>query len=151
MVAGAIAAAFPDGDFVMSLGSSIGYLLHHRGITHSVLMLPLWAVLLGWLMAFATKKPSAWRYYTLICGLGVGIHILGDVITSFGTMLLAPLSDARFELGTTFIIDLLLSGILLAGLGVSAVWRRLTHTGCCGACRGMRVRGRSGVVARASG
>jgi inner membrane protein len=123
MVAGAIAAGFPDGDFVMSLGSSIGYVLHHRGITHSVLMLPLWAVLLGWLMAFATKKPSTWRYYALICGLGVGIHILGDVITSFGTMLLAPLSDARFELGTTFIIDLLLTAILLAGLLVSVLWR----------------------------
>src|SRR5690606_32958425 len=34
------------------------------------------------------------------------------------------LSDRRFGFGTTFIIDLGISGILVAGLLASAVWRR---------------------------
>jgi inner membrane protein len=123
VIAGALAAAFPDGDFVMSLGSSIGYLLHHRGVTHSLVMLPVWAVLLGLIMALASRRVAAWRYYAMVCGLAVGIHILGDLITSFGTMILAPVSSARFSLGTTFIIDLFLSGILIVGLAAAALWR----------------------------
>lgn len=39
-------------------------------------------------------------------------------------MLLAPFSDRRFALGTTFIIDLVFSGILPGGLLASAIWRR---------------------------
>jgi inner membrane protein len=56
--------------------------------------------------------------------LGVATHIAGDLITSFGTMIFAPLSDARYALSLTFIIDLWLTGIILAGLIASALWRR---------------------------
>jgi inner membrane protein len=45
------------------------------------------------------------------------------VITSFGTMIFAPLSDARYALSTTFIIDLWFTGIILLGLAASALWR----------------------------
>jgi inner membrane protein len=38
-------------------------------------------------------------------------------------MVFAPLSDARLGIGTTFIIDLWFTGILLAGLVACAVWR----------------------------
>jgi inner membrane protein len=38
-------------------------------------------------------------------------------------MVLAPLSDWRAGIGTTFIIDLWFSGIILAGLLASALWR----------------------------
>ena len=51
------------------------------------------------------------------------IPIAGDLITSYGTMIFAPLSDARFALGTTFIIDLYFSGIIVAGLVASRCWR----------------------------
>ena len=47
----------------------------------------------------------------------------GD-ITGFGTMVLAPFSDYRAALGTTFIIDLWLSGIIVAGLVASIFLRR---------------------------
>jgi len=53
---------------------------------------------------------ALWRH-----GLSIGAHIAGDVITSYGTMLLAPLSDWRAAIGTTFIIDLWFSGIIVAG------------------------------------
>jgi inner membrane protein len=45
---------------------------------------------------------------------------VGDLITSFGTVVLAPISDWRAAIGTTFIIDLWFSGIILAGLVASA-------------------------------
>ncbi|MBI2317594.1 MAG: metal-dependent hydrolase [Betaproteobacteria bacterium] len=123
LLLGTAAAAFPDADFVLSAGAPIAYLLNHRGITHSLVLLPAWAWLLAWLAALLWRDPRGWRPYIGVCAMGVGIHIAGDVITSYGTMILAPLSDARFSLGTTFIIDLYFSGIILAGLAASGVWR----------------------------
>jgi inner membrane protein len=38
--------------------------------------------------------------------------------------MLAPLSDTRFGIVTTFIIDLWFTGIILAGLAASGIWRR---------------------------
>lgn len=123
LLLGAAAAAFPDADFVLLLGSQIAYLFHHRGVTHSLIVLPVWAWLLAWLAARLWRDRRGWRPYIAVSAMGVGIHIAGDVITSYGTMLLAPVSDARVALGTTFIIDLYFTGIILAGLIVSGLWR----------------------------
>jgi inner membrane protein len=59
-----------------------------------------------------------------VCALGIGAHIVGDLITSYGTMILAPLSDRRFGWGTTFIIDPWFSAIIVAGLLASMFLRR---------------------------
>ncbi|MCC7547785.1 MAG: metal-dependent hydrolase [Burkholderiales bacterium] len=122
VVAGTVAATFPDGDIVTSLFSSLAYLTAHRGVTHSLLVLPLWAALLAFVMGLVTRKPM--RGYLAVCAGGLAIHILGDLITSFGTMVLAPFSDRRFAIGTTFIIDLMLSGIIVLALAASAFWRQ---------------------------
>ncbi len=125
VVAGAVAAAFPDIDFVLGYVSDIAYLRGHRGVTHSLLLLPLWAMLLSWLVAFAfAGGKSRGRAFFPVAAAALLIHIVGDLITQFGTMIFAPLSDRRFGWGTTFIVDLVLSGLLIAGLGASAIWRR---------------------------
>ena len=125
VAAGGLAAAFPDTDFLLAYVSPVAYLTGHRGVTHSILLLPVWAVLLAWIMAKIDRgKAVTWRDYLGVCALGVGVHIVGDLITSFGTMIYAPLSDARVAWNTTFIIDLWFSGIIVAGLLGSLVWRR---------------------------
>ncbi|MGH8680676.1 MAG: metal-dependent hydrolase [Burkholderiales bacterium] len=122
---GFLAAAFPDIDFVLGYVSPVAYLTGHRGVTHSIFLLPVWAVLLAWILAQIDRgKAVTWRDYLGVCALGVGVHIVGDLITSFGTMIYAPLSDARVAWDTTFIIDLSFSGIIVAGLIGSLVWRR---------------------------
>src|SRR5512134_3763898 len=113
---GAVAATFPDIDFVLGWVSDLAYLRGHRGVTHSLLLWPLWSVLLGLLFARLFRRPLLWKRASWIAASGLGLHIVGDWITQFGTMLLAPLSDARFGLGSTFIIDLVLTGIIVAGL-----------------------------------
>ena len=124
MWVGALTAAFPDIDVVASYLSPLAYLYHHRGITHSLVMLPLWAVLLAMVYAAVWRWKPGWKAYVGVTALALAAHIAGDWITSFGTMILAPLSDARYGIGTTFIIDLWFTGIILAGLLASALWRR---------------------------
>ncbi len=120
---GFLAATFPDLDVVTSLVSPLAYLYHHRGVTHSVLLLPLWTVLLAWLCSIAWRRDRPWRAYAGVIAWGIGIHIAGDWITSFGTMIFAPLSDARHALSATFIIDLWFTGIIVAGLVASMLVR----------------------------
>jgi inner membrane protein len=123
LLIGFLAAAAPDLDFVISYVGPIEYILHHRGVTHSLILLPLWAFLLAKLSAVAWRDRP-WQAYFGIIGMCLGFHIAGDWITSFGTMVLAPFSDLRVGIGTTFIIDLWFTGVILAGLVASAIWRR---------------------------
>ncbi|HET9044010.1 MAG TPA: metal-dependent hydrolase [Burkholderiales bacterium] len=124
VTAGFFAAAFPDMDWVLAYVSPVAYITGHRGVTHSVLLLPLWAGLLAWLCAKIGRGGATWRDYYGVCAIALGMHILGDLITSFGTIVFAPVSDARIAWSTTFIIDLWFTGIIAAGLAATWVWRR---------------------------
>ncbi len=116
--------AFPDIDVVASWISPLAYLYHHRGITHSLVMLPFWTILLSLILALLWRKGPGWKTYAPVVALSLGVHIAGDWITSFGTMIFSPFSDYRHGLGTTFIIDLWFTGIIVAGLLASLLWRR---------------------------
>jgi inner membrane protein len=124
VAAGFFAAAAPDLDFVIGFIGPVEYLVHHRGATHSILLLPLWALLYSWVLSKMLKEPGGWRALYGVTAMALGAHIVGDLITSFGTIILAPFSDWRAGIGTTFIIDLWLSGVIIAGLAASAIWRR---------------------------
>ena len=116
LAVGALAAAFPDIDYLASWVDPMIYLtLWHRGITHSLVLLPLWAVLIGILLAFVFRQRTQWRYITLLAGVAVLSHILSDLITVYGTQILAPLSTWRASVGTTFIIDPWFTVIVLSG------------------------------------
>jgi inner membrane protein len=121
LAAGFLACAAPDLDWVVALLGPMEFLAYHRGVTHSLLLVPLWALPLSWALALVLREPRGWRALYGVTVLGIALHIAGDVITSYGTMVLAPFSDWRASLGTTFIIDLWFSGIIIAGLAASAV------------------------------
>jgi inner membrane protein len=87
-------------------------------------LLPLWALVLAWVLSKILREQRGWRALYGVCALALGAHIAGDYITSFGTMVFAPLSDWRGAIGTTFIIDLWFSGIILVGLIASAAFYR---------------------------
>ena len=124
ILAGFLACAAPDLDFVVSFFGPVAYVLNHRGVTHSIVMLPFWALAVSWLLAKILREPAGWRALYGVTALGIGAHIAGDVITTYGTMILAPLSDWRAAIGTTFIIDPWFSGIILGGLVGSALLKK---------------------------
>src|SRR5205085_6845605 len=121
---GFLACAAPDLDIVASFAGPVAFLENHRGVTHSLVLLPLWAVGVAWVLAKLLREPRGWRALYAISAAAIGLHIVCDVITSYGTMIFAPFSDWRAAIGTTFIIDLWFSGIIVAGLIASAIaWR----------------------------
>ncbi len=122
MLIGGVAGAFPDIDYVMSWVDPMVYLtLWHRSVTHSLVLLPLWAVMIGVIMAFGFRRRSEWRFIGLLAGVSLLSHILSDLITVYGTQILAPLSGWRASIGTTFVIDPWFSLIVL--IGCIAGWR----------------------------
>lgn len=128
---GALAATFPDFDFLFILKSKEAYLEYHRSITHSLFLLPIWALLISfffswlatnkillhkdWIEDGATKKDIIKESFSL-CVLAILFHIGSDVITSYGTMFLSPFDNTRFEIGSVYIIDLWFTGIIVTGL-----------------------------------
>jgi inner membrane protein len=114
---------------VVSFFGPVEYVLSHRGVTHSLLLLPAWALRYSWILARLLRErdrngKAGWRALYGVTALALGAHIAGDLITSFGTMIFAPLSDWRAGIGTTFIIDLWFSAIIVAGLAFSILFRR---------------------------
>src|SRR5688500_14607671 len=81
VAAGFFACAAPDLDFVIGFVGPLEYLLSHRGVTHSVLLLPLWALVLSWLLAKILREPRGWRALYGVCALALFAHIVGDYIT----------------------------------------------------------------------
>jgi len=109
----------PDADFVLKIISDTAYLEYHRGITHSLLILPLWTWFFYVLLSKTKTSIPAW-----LIGAAIALHIALDLITSFGTMILAPFSDWRAALDLVFIIDPLFTACLLLPLLGAAVFRR---------------------------
>jgi len=122
----AIAAAeFPDIDIVMLRVSNAAYLQWHRSFTHSVLLMPLWAALVAvifWM--FARRTDFKLLYGAALAGLAS--HLFLDWLTSYGTELLWPVSDARFQLNWVFILDPYIWAILGVTLW-AAIRLRLRH------------------------
>ena len=115
-----LGAIFPDSDVFRDMFSHDKLLIvtWHRSITHSLILLPLWALLLAWIThAFCKwRKWEAPSFAALVGIYAVGIlsHILLDLVTTFGTMIWSPLEWARPAWDMIFIVDFTLSGILLA-------------------------------------
>jgi inner membrane protein len=131
-LAGAIFAELPDSDYVFAFWDRLSYLEHHRGFTHSLFALPLFA-LAGAVVGRALGGP---RWFKPLFYLGLAVlasHLLLDLMTSYGTQILSPLSHRRFALDWVFIIDPYLTGALLLGAAaalISSRWGRRVGAAC---------------------
>ncbi len=120
ITAGAAAAAFPDSDFVLRAVDTLTYLTLHQGVTHSLVLLPVWAWLLALLFAALSRQRYRWPAFYGIAALGIAIHIGGDLVTAYGTQIFAPFSDQRFSWPLLFVIDPWVTAILVAGLALAS-------------------------------
>jgi membrane-bound metal-dependent hydrolase YbcI (DUF457 family) len=114
-----LGSIFPDADVLRESLSSDPMLIvtWHRSLTHSLLCLPVWTLLLS---AF-TLLLCQWRKWSCpsflaLCGLwaaGILSHIFLDLVTTFGTMIWSPLAWSRPAWDILFIIDFTFTAILL--------------------------------------
>ena len=126
VLCGSIAAAFPDIDYITALIDPLLFITYwHRGITHSVIMLPIWAMILGVVIALLSKQLNQWRAYVVVSAVVLMSHIVLDAITSWDLQIFAPLTDYRISLRYVFVIDPIVTGIIFAAL-ISAYYLR-TH------------------------
>jgi len=135
-IAGLAAGFFPDTDFVLGLFNRQFYLEYHRDLTHSLLLIPLYALFFSWLFVKISKRPYFWSFYKICLPVLVS-HVLLDLLTSYGTMIFSPLSEHRFSLDLIFIIDLVFSGIIFFPLLFSFFWKRRAQWICRGSLIGL--------------
>ena len=124
VVAGGVAAAFPDVDYLTYWINPLTFISDwHRGPTHSLVLLPVWAVLLGSLLSFFLRDRAHWYAYVLVSAVALSSAILSDTLTVWGTQVLWPISDYQAVIGTTFVIDPWFTGIIALSLVAAIRWR----------------------------
>jgi inner membrane protein len=119
-----IASNIPDIDIVTTAGGAVSYMQWHRGPTHGwmgVLGLGILTAAIVWLAARRREPPrdvppTSFRLLVMVSMVGVVLHILMDLPTSYGTRLLSPIDWHWFAVDWLPIIDIYLLVILIAAL-----------------------------------
>lgn len=150
----AVAANLPDLDASSYVLGGPRALLLRRTFGHSIFLIPIWAAALALVLGFFYPRIR-WRTRYGLALFGCAMHLLFDLINSFGVVVLWPLSDWRPELAIVFILDFILTGLLAAPLIAVAVKRLrpnlvalsrasaaavAIYLALCGASRAMAVR-----------
>ncbi len=120
---GALCGVLPDFDVVARVAGEWHSLAFHRSWTHSLVVLPLVAPLVGVVgkRLFRGEGPrSAWMHLAF---WALVTHPLLDVCTTYGTQLLAPISRTRFSLDAVSIIDPVYTVPLLIALALARISR----------------------------
>ncbi|HET7259702.1 MAG TPA: metal-dependent hydrolase [Candidatus Acidoferrum sp.] len=125
-----LGSIFPDSDILRDWFSSNPLLIlnWHRGVTHSLVCMPLFSLAL----AALTRWVARWRKWDApsfsalagIYAVGILSHIFLDLVTSFGTMIWSPLGWSRPAWDLIFIIDFTLTALLLCPQLLAWVYRK---------------------------
>lgn len=147
----AAASNLPDIDALSHLSFSMNAVLWRRTFGHSALLIPLWCAGLAWILKRRWCRETRFSTLFWMCLTGAYVHVVLDLINSFGVVPLWPLSGWRPELSIVFIIDLILTAILAAPLALAAAGLGRDLAACsqaslalaavyfmlCGSARGM--------------
>ena len=114
-----LGAIFPDSDMfrVFFSHNPLLILTWHRGVTHSLVCMPFFALLLAaltsWFARWRKWDAPSFGALTGIYAIGILSHIVLDLATSFGTMIWSPLRWSRPAWDLLFIIDITFTALLL--------------------------------------
>ena len=103
---GGVIATIPDLDVVIQYADPIERTTSHRGFSHSLIVLTLFAPFLGALISKVLKTIDKQKII-LMTWLALITHPLLDSLTIYGTQLLWPIADLQSNvmIGSIFIID----------------------------------------------
>ena len=115
---GAFCGIVPDLDGLLSIGDGWQDLVIHRGSSHSLLVLPLLALPIGWWGWRFLNRSGDMKAWIWLAFWSLITHPLLDSFTTYGTQLFAPLSDHRFAFDTVAIVDLFYSLPIFAAVAL---------------------------------
>ena len=118
-----LASIFPDIDIFSRFWGVSAVIRNHRGITHSFLVAPVFALFIASMVYRFGNYKKLWNLFGL-CLMGMYIHIFFDLCTSYGTQIFAPLTNRMYSLDFIVIIDFYFSSILALGLVGSLLFKR---------------------------
>jgi inner membrane protein len=139
LLACVLAAEIPDVDYLWPADNSVLHSLKaHRGLSHSLLAVPLVAFAATALTKLIFRRAQAVTMFLWCLPAVLFAHLLADAWTGWGTRLALPFSDARVTLDWMMVIDPLFTLPLLVG----ALWgvrkrtliRRAVLTGATVSC-----------------
>ncbi len=119
-----LSANFPDIDVVVNFFvDPLSALHYHRSFTHSLLAMPLMALVPAFVVHLVLAR-GGFRRLWIYSMVGILFHIFIDFITPYGTQILYPFSETRFSLDWMFIIDPWFTGILSLLLAAGKIFPR---------------------------
>jgi len=113
-----ISSNLPDIDILALAGGQLADLEIHRGYTHSLVLIPLLAIVSALLTMVIGDHPVRFLRAFFVACVGVVAHLLLDWTGSFGIRALLPFSSKWFYLDLNGFYD----GVILAALVLAFVW-----------------------------
>jgi inner membrane protein len=108
-----LAANIPDIDIVTIAGGTFNYFQYHRGITHSVAMVPVMALLPVLFVCALSRSMRGWRAAYVLSIVGVASHLLLDWTNTYGVRFFLPFSSQWFRLDLNGLTDLWIWAVLI--------------------------------------
>ncbi|MBU1486854.1 metal-dependent hydrolase [bacterium] len=105
LIAFTTACVLADIDSFIGLIAEDLYLIHHRGLTHSVIFAPILALLLALIFNLFMKEVGLKNLF-LISLAGLGLHIGLDLLNSYGTQIFYPLTRRTYSFDMDIILDM---------------------------------------------
>ena len=119
-----VGSQIPDIDVVANL-TEVGRMMEqmwHRGLTHSIFLVPVWALILYGLSYLLFKRKDQLLFFVGL--FAVFWHDTIDLFNAWGTGYFEPFSSVRISIGTIPIIDFVFWTIFIIGF----LFHRLNKT-----------------------
>ncbi len=109
-----VSSLLPDIDYVTRLWGIESFLRYHRGITHGILAMFFFTLLVAGV--FRVIYGAGFISYLIVSFAGYAVHLFLDLTNQYGTRILSPFDWDQYSLGLTFIIDPYISLTFIAAV-----------------------------------
>ncbi|WRP04992.1 metal-dependent hydrolase [Rossellomorea aquimaris] len=116
-----LASNAPDFDYALKLKGKSEYYKLHRGFSHSLIMLPLWAFMIT--AGIALIYPDTeFLQHLFLWNLGaVIVHVLTDLLNFHGTQVFRPFTEKWFSFDCVPLFDYFIFLLHISGMVVSLI------------------------------
>lgn len=121
---GLIGGLLPDADvFIRSATDPLLGMEYHRHFSHALITVPIGGLVAMFPFLLTSAGRKNWKLIYAACTVGYATHAPLDILTSYGTLFLWPLTKFRLALDWFSIVDPIFTLPLLLLVGL-AVWKK---------------------------